>query len=267
MTLQFKADDHSYTTVGNPHAKWTSVTTLIGKFKEYFDKEAIALKVSKKKNSKWYGLEPSAIIAYWDAEAERANTCGTWYHNQREKEVLDCDTICRDGVNLKIISPLMEGDIKIAPPQALSPGIYPEHFVYLESAYVCGQADRVEVVGDRVDVYDYKSNKKLDKESYVNWEGVSKKMHWPLEHLDDCNFNHYTLQLGIYMYIILKHNPHLKPGKIVIQHVTFEWASVDEFGFPTIALDTNGDPIIKDVTTHDLPYLKKEIQAIFNTLK
>ncbi len=47
--------------------------------------------------------------------------------------------------------------VKFAPDQTIAEGIYPEHLVYLKSASICGQADRVEIVGDRIDIHDYKT--------------------------------------------------------------------------------------------------------------
>ncbi len=52
MSIVFKADDHSYTSIeGEEQIKWTSVTSLISKFKKHFDKEGVAKKVSKNKKS------------------------------------------------------------------------------------------------------------------------------------------------------------------------------------------------------------------------
>ena len=65
-------------------------------------------------------------------------------------------------------------------------------------------------------------NKEIKTESFRNWEGISQKMLAPVSHLDDCNYNHYNLQLSIYMYIILKHNPTFKPGKLILHHIQFE---------------------------------------------
>ena len=39
-------------------------------------------------------------------------------------------------------------------------------------------------------------------------------MYNPVSHLDDCNLNHYNLQLSIYAYIIKKHNPKLRVGNL-----------------------------------------------------
>jgi hypothetical protein len=81
----------------------------------------------------------------------------------------------------------------------------------------------------------------------------------PCEHLMDCNFYHYALQLSTYMYIILKHNPTFKPGKMFLHHVIFEKTGEDKFGNPILKLDDKGDPIVKTVIPYEVPYLKTEI--------
>jgi len=267
MTLEFREKDHSYVTSDNPDFVWTSVTKLIGLYKEKFDQKKVAAKVVKNKKSKWYGMKPEDVIAIWNNETNRALKMGTWYHNSRENEVVACDTIQRKGVDLPIVKPIEQDGIKLAPDQRLTEGIYPEHFMYLKSAGICGQADRVEVIGDTVDVYDYKTNKKIDKTSYVDYQGNSKKMKMPLNHLDDCNLIHYALQLSIYMYMILKHNRHLKPGRLVIVHIIFEKEGEDKYGYPVIATDPAGEPIVKEVVEYEVPYLQKEVMNIFKHYK
>ncbi len=266
MILKFEPKQHSYTSDDNK--KWTSVTTYISAYKEPFDAKAVALKSSKNKRSKWYGIEPARIQEIWKAEALRATTLGSYYHDQREQDVLDCDTMNRYNCELPVIQSIEdEHGVKVAPSQKLKNGIYPEHFMYVKSSHVCGQADLVEVVNNVVHISDYKTNKKIDMNSFKNWEGISKKMLPPLQHLEDCNFNHYALQLSFYMYMILKHNPNLTPGKMVLHHVKFETAEeTDEYGFP-IVLKENGEPKIKTVDYYEVPYLKKEIETLLTSKK
>jgi hypothetical protein len=267
MELIFKADTHKYTSDDDPKKPWLSTTGIISQFKAPFDREKVATKASKNKKSKWYGIEPKKILDIWSNETDRALSLGSWYHDQREAEVIMCDTLRRDGIDLPIYRPIVDGELKKAPSQSLVPGIYPEHMVYLKSARICGQADRVEVVGDRIDIYDYKTNKEIKTEAYTNWEGVTNKMSTPLRHVDDCNFFHYALQLSIYMYIMLKHNHSLKPGKMQIHHIKFEVEETDQYGYPIIAKDAAGDPIIKEVIPYDVPYLKKEVIRMIKHLK
>jgi hypothetical protein len=267
MAVTFQAENHKYQSLDpDDRIEWTSVTSFVGMFKQKFDPVSQSIKSSQNKRSKWYGMDPKEIQAHWTSETDRAITAGSWYHDQRESDLMSIDTIQRQGVNIPIIKPIWEGTVKKAPVQRLTEGIYPEHFVYLKSAGVCGQSDRVEVIKDTVDIIDYKTNKEIKLTSFVNWEGNSVKMSGPCSHLDDCNFNHYALQLSIYMYIIIKHNPRYKPGKLMLHHVIFEKQGEDKFGNPILLKDKNNEPIVKTVVPYEAPYMKSEVIAMINYL-
>lgn len=268
MTIQFKAEDHSYTSTDpNNNEKWLSVTSLVKLFKPPFDQESIAKACSKSKKSKWFGMTPEEIINVWTAESNRATGLGSWYHDQREQEIVMCQTLQREGLDLPIVRPIEQDGVKLSPDQKMVPGIYPEHLVYLKSAKLSGQADRVEVVGQRIDIYDYKTNKEIKTKGYTDWEGKTTMMLGPLAHLEDCHLTHYALQLSVYMYIMLKHNHNLKPGKMEIHHITFKVESYDKYGYPIVAEDPNGNPIVDEVIPYELPYLKKEVRAMINYVK
>jgi len=269
MSIVFNASDHSYKSIDGAEAiDWISVTTIISSLKKGFDAKVISEKVSKNKRSKWYGVEPKDIEAIWKNEADRATTLGTYYHNQREDDLCSFASIEREGVTIPVFAPSGETDgIRYAPLQKLDSGIYPEHMVYLRSAGICGQSDLVEVVNGKVNIIDYKTNKEIKKQSYVDWEGKSEKLMPPVSALDDCNFTHYALQLSIYMYIILKHNPKLKAGRMYIHHVLFEQETENEWGYPVVKTDSNGDPIVKEVVPLLIPYLIDEVLAIFHYIQ
>jgi hypothetical protein len=264
MAVKFLPEDHKYVSVDPAeNISWMSVTSLISKLKQPFEAEKIAEKSSKNKRSKWYGMTKDQILSVWKAESERAITVGNWYHNQREEDLLGLDSIERHGKVIPIMQPLADtSGIKVAPNQRLTDGMYPEHFVYMKSLGICGQSDLVEVIDGAVHITDYKTNKEIRSESYKDWEGLSQKMNHPVSHLDDCNLNHYNLQLSIYMYMILKHNPKLKPGTLMIQHIMFEDEGKDPNGYPILKTNTDGDPIIKDIIYYDIPYLKDEVLAL-----
>jgi hypothetical protein len=268
MSIQFTAADHKYQSINQDEKiDWVSVTSLVGLFKIPFDKEGQALKSSKNKRSKWYGLSVQEIIDIWDKNNSVALDLGTWYHNEREEDLVSCDTIGRLGLNIPVYKPIEENGVKIAPDQNLTEGIYPEHMVYLKSAGICGQADRVEVVQNTLNIYDYKTNKEIKQESYKNFEGISSKMFEPINHLDDCNYIHYALQLSIYMYIMIKHNPNLKPGKLVLEHITFKKSGIDKFGNPVYIKDDQGNPIVDKIIPYELPYLKREVISMIKYLQ
>jgi hypothetical protein len=73
--------------------------------------------------------------------------------------------------------------------------------------------------------------------------------------------------LSLYMYIILKHNPKLKPGKLIVQHVAFEKEGENDHGYPITRYDEQGEPIIKNIKIYDLPYMKDEVRSLIMWLK
>lgn len=268
MILRFTAHDHKYTSIKEEDKQdWISATTFISNFKKPFEADVVADKCSRTRKSKWYGMTPKEIKDAWKAEALRATTLGTWYHDQRESDICSFETMERMGVEVPIVRPQMSEGVKISPNQKLTDGVYPEHMVYLRSAGICGQSDLVEVVNGEVHITDYKTNKEIKLSGFTNWEGITTKMLKPLSHLDDCHLSHYALQLSLYMYMILKHNPKLEAGTLTIHHIQFENVGEDKFGNPITALDSNGDPIVKDIIPYDLPYLKSEIITLMHWLE
>ena len=269
MSIIFTAEDHSYKSA-NPEEviHWTSVTTVVSAFKQPFNAKQMAEKSSKKKGSKWLGIDPVIIQQIWTNEADRSTTLGTWYHNQREDDICSLASIEREGVTVPVFKPSGENHgVRFAPFQKLEPGVYPEHMVYLKSAGLCGQSDLVEVVNGKVNIIDYKTNKEIKTKGFTNWEGITQMMLHPVNNLEDCHLNHYALQLSIYMYIILKHNPKLKPGKIFVHHVTFETEGEDKWGYPISKKDHTGNPIIKEVIPMSLPYLVDEVIGVIHYIK
>ena len=272
MPVIFKSDGHIYESLNEDlekdQIKWTSVTSFVGMFKPKFDAETQSKKSSKNKRSKWYKIPAKKILEIWNKESERAIELGNWYHDEREKRLCEFKTIAREGVEIPIIKPITDSNgVKVAPEQKLSEGVYPEHFVYLKSAGLCGQADLVSVVNGKINILDYKTNKEIKLKGFTNWEGITSKMYKPVSHLDDCNLKHYNLQLSLYVYIIKKHNPKLKIGDLQIQHVTFEEKGKDEHGYPITKYNDQKEPIIKHIKMYNLPYLKQEVQSLIMWLK
>jgi len=265
--IRFDPERHAYVTDDNQ--EYLSVTKLLSKYKQPFDAETAAAKASKNRKSKWYKMKPEEIIQVWNKESERSITLGNWYHNQREADILNCETISYEDCELNIFKNIYdENGYKMATDQKLVDGIYPEYFLYLPSAGIAGQSDKITVANGRVDILDYKTNKEIKTQGFKNYEGITQKMLFPLNHLDDCNLNHYALQLSIYMYIVLKHNPTLFAGNIVLQHVIFEEEfDKDPYGYPLYVKDADGNPVIKNIVTYKLDYLKSEVITLLDHYK
>ena len=272
MAVIFKEEGHIYESLDDNLDKdkinWTSVTSFVGKFKPKFDAKGQAKKSGKNKRSKWYAMTQKEILDAWSNETDRAIGLGNWYHNQREENICEFNTIEREGVNLPIVRPTIDkAGIKIAPDQKLEDGVYPELFVYLKSLAICGQADLVSIVNGKINILDYKTNKEIKEKGYTNWEGITSKMYNPVSDLDDCNLSHYNLQLSLYAYIIKKHNPKLKIGKLIIQHVSFEKEGENEFGYPITKYNDQDEPIIKEIKMYELQYLKDKVDSLIMWLK
>ncbi len=106
----------------------------------------------------------------------------------------------------------------------LKQGVYPEFFISLVSRdgllRVAGQVDCLIVDDSDVYIIDFKTNREIKKTSYYN---KSKKSHemmkFPLNNLQDCNFNHYQLQLSTYAYLMEQINPCYNIKKLLIYHI------------------------------------------------
>lgn len=264
MAVKFYPHNHRYESVDIfDNIEWTSVTTLVGRFREPFDSKQSALDCSLKKKSKWYGIHPDKILEYWRLENKRSTDLGTWYHSREEEKLIAAETTERYGQTLTIHKPLYIDGVKIAPDQKLKDGIYPEHFVYLKTKGVCGQSDEVIVSNGILSIEDHKSNKDLKKPAYKSWDGRTKRLLPPLVHMEDCKLSEYALQMSTYAYIILKHNPNLKIGTLTLNHVRFEEEGRDQFDYPIMRRDENGNPILKDVEKIQVPYLPREVELMF----
>lgn len=263
MAVKFYTEGHRYESIdlSNP-IKWYSASRIPTFFKKEFDPK-MAEKCSVSKKSKWFGIDPIQIQEYWTAENLRATTLGTWYHEQQENKLLGLNSIKRYGKELPIFRPVWENGCKVAQNQKLIDGVYPELLAYLLSVGACGQFDDVTVCDGYVYLDDHKSNKDLKKPAYVNWERITEKMLAPLLHLEATKINEYALQLSIGMYMILRHNPSLKPGPMTLNYVSFEVEREDQFGYPIMKLENN-EPILKGEEKIQVPYMKREVEIMFD---
>lgn len=257
--IVFNESDHSYVSVNEPDKKWTSVTTLIKKYVEPFDDVAQAKKSSKNMKSKWYNIPPKQVLDIWKRVKDEACERGTYYHNLREKELVSMNTIRNNETTYSIVKPVFtDKGLKKAPEQKLKNNTYyPEHLVYLEKEGIIGQSDKVIIENSRINISDYKTNASIDKTGF-------KRMLGPVGHLSDCNFNHYSLQLSCYAYMIQKHNPLLKIGKLTLEHIKFKSIGKDQYGYDIFEKDANNNYVVEDIIKYEIPYLKTEIVNIIN---
>lgn len=108
----------------------------------------------------------------------------------------------------------------------LERALYPEFLIsydFDDYLKIAGQIDLMIKDGNDITIIDWKTNKKIDQESYFDKNTKKRQMmKFPLDNIQDCNFYHYTLQLSLYAYLLQKINPKFKIKKLVIVHFDHE---------------------------------------------
>lgn len=247
--VAFSEDSHTYWNV-NDNEKYISVTTLIHKFTQPFDKDfwsaykaleklipkdswAIEKKslLSSKKFDKdildLYNISEvefnetqQGILDDWDNENRKSCERGTKIHEEIEH------SFYKEGHDISLQKFGIGGKFECKKDYSeldLEYGIYPEYLIYRESddgiLRIAGQVDLVIKSGNEITIVDHKTNKKIEQKSGFNTSTKSNvKMKYPLNNLMDCNFYHYTMQLSTYAWMLQKINPNFVIKDLILNH-------------------------------------------------
>ena len=191
IPIVFTEEDHSYITKIN----YTSVTTLVGMFFPKFDSEKIAPLSAHK-----HGKTTEEILEEWKTAGEEACALGTKIHETCEDVLLG--NSFRNTSNNENEERMMNV-AKIAAKKIKTEfdilGV--EKLIFNEQLGIAGTIDLLakSKKSGKVYIFDWKTNKRILKENDFGTKGLG-----PITHLDDCNYNHYALQLSIYQYILLE---------------------------------------------------------------
>lgn len=182
---------------------------------ELHNKYNIPVKIIQEKFQR-DGINSDTIQYFWNIEKVRACQEGNKYHQIQEG---------RDILMNNVIAPQQLADIpyNIA---NLDDGIYIELMLWSNNHLICGKADRITIETDKltgiryIDIEDYKTNKELKiNYNYVNKNTkeleINKYMLYPVNHLVDCNWNHYRLQLSLYGYILEEYGYKVRSCRIL----------------------------------------------------
>jgi len=201
--ITFKEDTHQYF---NPKKKeYTSASRVLDTVKNDFDAIGISGRMAPGR-AKADGISvdeaQERILAEWKVTNKSAIDHGNWIHDNLEKYMLEgrCDDL---------IIPVAK---RIAAFLSKYYKYFPEAIVYDSEYEVAGTADLpVQRQSNRtkvkiIDWWDYKTNesKGIVYDSIAREKDGEFKKHYnkflkyPLDHLEDCNYNHYSLQLSLY---------------------------------------------------------------------
>ena len=270
--MAFEEDAHIYYDVTQPEKKFISVTTLIEKFGQPFDKDfwsaykALEKLLSKsdfdiekksllntKKFNKTileaydidenlFNKEQQAILDAWDEENRRSCERGTKIHAELE------NSFYKKGKDIDLSKYQIGGKFECHKDHTaldLENGVYPEYLISRVSddgkLCIAGQIDLLIKKGNKIIIGDWKTNKEIKMKSFFDKNTRSTvKMKFPLNHLDDVNYWHYTLQLSTYAWMIQKLNPEFEIEDLVLVH-----------------FDHNDN-----MTVYHLEYLKDEVEKM-----
>lgn len=198
--IQFEEEGHKYTVLGR--TDFTSVTTTIKKFFNAFDADKVLNKLTRFGvfEKKYPGKTIEQVKREWNENGRTASARGTRLHQYIEFFFNGIDTPYEEYLDLDI-----EVNMFYDFAAQLAPNMTPyrtEWYIFDEVHKLAGSIDMIFRVDPadarRVAIYDWKCSKEI---KYSNKYEKSKS---PIAHLEDCNYNHYSLQLNLYKYILEK---------------------------------------------------------------
>lgn len=176
----FKEDTHQY--FNEEGKEYKSVTTILHKYTTPFDKDKVAARVSEKT-----GRPVEEILKEWATVNRTACDFGTNIHLLMENYIKKRERVeGYDGL-YDSFDEYLADDLKYAT------DVLSEVKVWDDTARVAGTSDLIVEFKDEFMVGDFKTNKRLDFYSKFR-----DHMKYPVDHLTDCNYSVYSLQLSIY---------------------------------------------------------------------
>lgn len=232
--ITFLHSTHQYLINNQPSAP-ISVTGLLGKYKEKFDTEKwAAIKAEK------LGITPDEMKAVWKLNNLYSTHRGTILHNYIEnyynnkivpynKEEVEKDLGSDEHNRLRDEIQILVKQFKDFYKD--TPDLLPlkKEFVVgdIIGTRICGMLDLIayNTKNNTFEIYDYKTNKEIKFASKYKKQLLS-----PLDDIDECEFNVYSLQLNVYKHFIEKYT------KIKIDKLYVVWFNVKNDTYQLIPL-------------------------------
>jgi len=246
----FLEGPHKYVNLKDDSINYTSVTTMIEKYGADFDSDFWSkykaleklidpsdFKIEKKSLLKTKRFDMRILDAYniaesefnktqqqilddWAEENRKSCERGTKIHSKLENQFY------KEGKNVTLNKFGIGGKFECRKDYSdldLEYGVYPEYLIYYDNPkidlHVAGQVDLIVKSGNDIYIIDHKTNKKIDTKGFFDsTTRTSQKMKYPLSKLDECNFNHYQLQLSTYAWMLQKINPDFIIKDLILNH-------------------------------------------------
>lgn len=261
--VKFIEESHQY--ISDDDKELISVSAFTERFKNKVDWKAVATKVAAKKTRLGEPTTTQEVLAKWERKRDLAAAIGTAYHSIRENDAHDTPNFYDIKCNVEFC-PIIENVKWSIPINKLENNTeYRELMIYDMEHMICGQADKVIVVNKKINIWDYKTDAKIDFKAFSSKWVEPSMLLCPLSHLEECNANVYSIKMSMYMYLLWKSNKGmLKPGDIILEHIVLQ-RDPDNDNLPVLGQD--GKPIVLKIEKIKLPYRKKEVMDMLATLK
>lgn len=194
--------------------KYQSVTKTISSIEPHFDSEAVSLAIANQSNETkqqvYIGMNQAQILEYWQMLNDEANTYGTLVHNTIE-EYLKANKwwFPTDLFQQKVIA----GYDALNVDEGIR--LHSERIMFSEKYELAGTSDLVIDIDDIwFDIGDYKTNKKINFYNPYGHQTLLK----PFDHLQNCQYSIYSLQLSIYAYMYELEQPTRRCRQIFLMY-------------------------------------------------
>ena len=185
--LSFDETNHTYTVEGNP---LQSVTNIVENCFPKFDAQLHAKTTAAK-----IGMTEEEVIAMWERKGKESRELGTAMHQKIESYYQGKDSKEDDAFRL---FKMFADKVKLEPYRT-------EWAVYDTDYNIAGTIDFVDCQDGKYTIYDWKRSDKIIANGMpVKVSKYQEKGLYPLEHLENCAYYHYALQLSLYKFILEK---------------------------------------------------------------
>lgn len=262
--IKFIDSTHQY--LDENDKELTSVSAFVKSFQEDVDWKKIARLSAAKKTKNGNPTTQKELLDKWERKRNLSSKIGTLYHAIREQELINQNQPVFYDVPCEMKQCTFDDTYKYSIPinRLENNTVYPELMIYDEEFMICGQADKIIVSDNRINVWDYKTDAEIKFAAYSSKFVSPRKLLPPLSHLDDCDGNIYSLKMSLYMYMLWKSNKgRMKVGDIIIEHIHLK-RDPDDDNLPILE---EGHPVVVKIEQINLPYRKREVIDMLNSLK
>jgi len=170
------------------------------------------------------------ILNLWRVKNEKSQVKGNTLHDYKEDRALFDNYVLNPWTknklrvrecNKKITDDITYRTVDI---NNLKEGYFPE--ITINYDIFCGRVDKLllePMPGNKMGFWidDWKTNEE------IKMENPFAKLKYPVNHLDDCNWNHYRIQIGIYIWIMIQLGYQYQGSKLthcILNEDTGKWS-------------------------------------------